>query len=324
MRTHGADACRTIRTFMMNNLIIRSLTIFLSSLYLFSCNNDIFVDRDGMETDNYATVDGDGGYAEFSISRKGLKRISVGDWYSGSDGPVYYNKHGDEIPSDYPASELSKIVFESKYISYSISIDHDHGRLSFTCNENLSEQEYTEIIRLEYDYTTRFINITILPGAKLNLVSVDYNDGISVTNPSETIIHTFGYNNSSSLTQTYEFYPLSYAKTLGRVVSYEWGIHDDAVMPVLFYDNEGWSLKDQMITIGEYYSANPVDWDIKKSIEIPPHSKVKIHTIITYSSASAEGTMTFENPKTGSRYSCPFNCKASSPAKYEIAVEDEN
>lgn len=132
------------------------LLLSISLSLLCGCNSDVFVDE--MPDDLSATIEADGGEAEFSIATKHLKWITLD--VLGGVAPTYYDTEGNIADFDIPASRLGKIVFATW--NTELEITKSGRRITVRSVKAPSATYFTWSIRLEYSYTVKFINVEIL------------------------------------------------------------------------------------------------------------------------------------------------------------------
>lgn len=297
--------------------------IILLSLSLGACNSDIFIDGPVLPEESFVTIDGDGGEASFTIPVKGLKYVSIDRMSDEARYFTWYNKAGDVIPEYSPASELHEIVFETQIIMFTLTLDGSH--LHFKSIENCSMNEYNEIIRLEYDYGTRFININILPGRKREVAKVDYQGSLTITPDAEIKERSYiTYNNSSAVAQRMKIWPyLNFQATAVVNAAQSWAKYETIDMPLPVFEDGEWKLRQvDDVMIGSYCLLNFDDEAEEDEVIIPPHSNVRIITIVTLSSAEGYGSITFRNPVSGRESSTIFTCKTKWPTSYDIRIEN--
>lgn len=151
---------------------IIDIIIVTFAVAIFSgCNNDIFVDAPE-DTSGIITgsVEGDGGQIEFKVSVKGLEYISFDLAYENRQYCSFYGTDGDRIDYKSPASKIGKIVFDDGLLSYELI--KKGNRLIFTCLENPYNFKTTVVIRLDYGFSIKLIELDLLPGKDLKLSDV--------------------------------------------------------------------------------------------------------------------------------------------------------
>ena len=146
--------------------VVAACIIFLSS----GCNNDVFLDEPDIPEITEATIEGDGGEADFVIPTNGLEHISLDVFSDNLQFCTYYNTAGDISDSKIAASELGRIVYESFFHKLEIIKNGKKLTIRSICETAQSNDNWT--LRLEYTYGVRFIEFTVLPGRPLTLSGI--------------------------------------------------------------------------------------------------------------------------------------------------------
>jgi len=287
-----------------------------------ACNDGVFVDgvADAPELTE-ATVGGDGDEVTFGIQTRGLLAVSV-DHTSDFRGVTCHDRDGNEIPEDSPASQLARISVRA--ISLSYDIDLDGSRLTLRTIEHPDQYEANVAIRLEYDYTVKYIHVAVLPGKPLALVAVDYDGGIDIT-PGGDAPATFTYDNRTSLPQIYLARPWFGKQGRGMVdVADQWAHYLQVEMSVPASASDGsWAFgAPRGVSLGATFYTSPRDPDFGVPVEIAPHSQVCILTTVAFTTATARGRMTFRAPVSGAEYTTAFVVEVTEPTDYEITLSD--
>ncbi|MBD5225964.1 MAG: hypothetical protein HDS68_08425 [Bacteroidales bacterium] len=297
------------------------IPIFACIITLMSaCNHDIFLDGPELPDYTYATVAGDGGTTSFEISTAGLTHITFDLFSDYSKYCTYYDRNGREIASDSPASELGSIVFENQYIGYEL-IKHGN-KITFISIENSSSENHISI-RLEYDYTVKFIEIDIERGKKLELIAVEYGE-LKINDAAETYTQWFSYENDGPVSQIFYWYPYIRYQASTLVESPDQWIRGDFVtlsLPV-YIDGEWKLMESESIRIGTRRTTYRPDYKTPVPIEVPPYSSITLASDVLYSRCQIEGVMTFRNPVSKRQHTARFQCDALYPAANEIRIED--
>jgi len=297
--------------------------VFVVGLFFAACNDDVFVD-DYVPADSLeATIDGDGGEATIEIPMKKLERISV-DRYDGMKQFKCYDRDGEEIPADSPASAIAKIVFESIWLNYEICVDGDALRIKSI--ENCSGSNFLEYIRLEYAYATRFIKVNIKAGKEMCLKNCRYDGGIDIVENAGTRSERESFSNAGHIEQSFDVYPMVQAQSYayGMITTEDkWVKSFTLRMPVLQY-RDGWVLETckEEISAGEKYRMTIPNLLDKVTVPAPPNTKVVVTAEVTLTTARAGGVMTFRAPVSGKEYDVPFKCEAIFPKGYDLKIED--
>lgn len=306
-----------VRLFPLQGLICLLATL------LVACNDGVFVDEDLPADDVKTSIDGDGGEAKFNISMKHLQSISI-DRYDGMAQFKCYDRSGQEIPPDSPLADLHKIAYESIWLNYEIIIDGNAIKIKSI--ENCSTSDFTESIRLEYSYATRFIKVTIKAGQPMYLENCRYADDIEVVENAGTRSERKSFNNAGHIDQTLEVYPMIQAQSqaYGKVTPSEtWVKGFKIIMPVLQYRGDGWVIETfkEEFWPGEKYRMSIPNLLDKVSVPVPPLTKAVITSEVTMTTARAHGVMTFRAPVSHKVHTVDFKCEAVYPKSYDIKIE---
>lgn len=299
---------------------------FLTFAFLLAgCNNSIFLDEPNMPEETYATIEGDGGEVTFKIPLNGLEHFGF-DLFSESEKYCkYFNLDGDVIDKKSPASEVSRILFETDFTKIEIVKDGSGLKVISTCQTSQYEGHWS--IRLEYSYGVRFIDIEVLPGKPLKRLGIDYPDGITVCEKQTITTDRFGYNNNGPVPQTYEIRP--YLNEFFSILvepdrNGSWIKNDPITMEVPYYENGIWQFKQiEGIRPGDTYKIARPDRKLKVDVEIPANFNVDIFTDIIYTRAEANGVMTFFNEILDRRINVFFKVTSRYPENYEIRINEK-
>lgn len=302
---------------MMKKSIMPFLVLLL---VLAGCNDDVFIDGPQMPDEISATIEGNGGEAEFTLQTKGLQRISLDVTSSGMKNCTFYDRNGAKADSDIPASELGKIVFASR--NSWVEIIKDGKRLIFRSIEQPMNMVDHWSVRLDYDYTVKFIEIAVTPGKPRELVGVEYTTDMKVTDAAEVKTRRWGMTNNGSVTQKLEVWPYLQEEASVTVTPRQtWANGDTVMMSVPWYEDGSWMMKPRRVRLDVraiYYRP-----DQKKivDVDVPPYSKVVVFTDVTYSRAEANGKIIFRNPVSDRRDTLDFTCVSLYPVSYENRIE---
>jgi len=286
------------------------------SVWIFTaCNNDIFVD-DPTPSVTEMVIEGDGGESTVTFQPKGLKWIGF-DVIGATIG-TYYNSNGDQIPSDSPADQVARIKFENIQISLDIYINGN--RLTVKCTEHMSVSDWNTYLRLDYGYTTIFIGLKVLAGMPGDIIAIEYDRDISITEeiPFQKIFH-----NKGPAMISLEIQP--YLTTQANVIvepEASWARYADVEIPLPTYVNGRWELGEKkkiQLATNNYYYPSSIDRMMKVPVDIPPYSEMKYH--VTFSTIVMHGNMTFRSP-TGREFNAPFKCTATEPISYEVFINE--
>ncbi len=286
------------------------------------CNNDIFIDGPEMPDYSYAQVAGDGGTVSFEISTTGLKLINFDLFSENKKYCKYFNRNGEEISPYSPASELGSIVFENHHVKY--VLEKKGNRLTFTSLENSSSENHLSI-RLEYDYTVKFIEIEIERGQPLEMICVEY-DNMKINDRAKKDVQTYKFTNYGPINQTLNWYPYSHNQASVIVEPDEdWIRGDFVIIPLPAYSDGKWKLEETgSIRLGTKMSFYRSDYMNPVPIELPPYANIVLISNVIYSMCQVEGSMTFRNPVSGRIHQTGFMCEALYPTDYEIRIDYED
>lgn len=306
------------------NRILAILSALTMVVVCFSaCNGDVFIDGPDLPQDNFVTIEGDGGSARMEIPVRGLQLITI-DNISSSSAFTYYNRSGEIVGEDCPASELARISFESMSLSYYITFERDI--LTFTGVENMSESEVNIILRLEYDYMTRFITLSLLPGKPMEQVSVRYDPTYMYEDSAMFKTYSMRVSNGSSNPATIQVSP--FLNQNGAYIvepDVLWARYSRVEMPVPIYKEGKWMLSDVFAFNMSERNANYLgDETLSVPVSVPPMSICEVETELIFAKAIATGTITFEAPVSGRQMSVGFRCESLQPVSYNLTVQDAN
>ena len=289
-----------------------------------ACNNDVFIEDPELSEDVEATIEGDGGEATFRIQTKGLERVSI-EHVSDATGYTCYNKNGEEIPENSPVSELARINFTGIYTVFDVNIEGD--RLTVQSMEYSGEWGHVITIRLEYaSWIVRFIEVKVLPGAPMELVRTDYDEGFDVNDAHKTSERVMKATNNGPQPVKIEFKPWLAMQANAKVVAADsWvnfiGRPVDVRLPT--YVDGRWVLGPEMnirLDVKTYYS--PRDWNVTVPVEIPANSTVNVVSTVTFGDAGSRGTFLFRIPVSAREFASRFTCEVVEPLSYEISIRD--
>ncbi len=297
--------------------------LLLCILAISGCNDTVFIDDDDLSSDyTEVEIEGDGGEATLTVSTKDLLNISID--YFGRTPYKYYNANGEEIPENSPASELYRIA--GHFTMQDFEVVKTGNKLTFRSVENCLLTDDNITIRLEYTYTTKFIHLRILKGKPLQLVNTVYTTTEpEVNDMADMRTSTYRFTNNGPIDQIFEVRPyLTGHHTLSVIVEEGWAKHISVNIPVLWYIGNEWGFKDQGLRLGNDYDWTPYNYNTTVNVSIPANSTAKITAIQCYTSAKAEGVITFRKPVTGTELTTRFVCISKFPYKYDIKVDEVN
>ncbi|MDO5524725.1 MAG: hypothetical protein Q4F85_01390 [Prevotella sp.] len=306
---------------------MRQLLVFFALpvlLLVAGCNDDVFLDESYMP-DNVVkyTIEGDGGETTFTIPTKGLERVSLDVFSESERNCTYYNAAGDIVDRYSPASEVSRIVFETIFTRFEL---HRQGKTLTVKNQYNSFDYGSWTIRLEYSYGVRFIYVTVLPGKPMRLLEVVYHpDGMKIDDRAKVKTKRFGFNNASPLPQILEVRPYldeTYSILVEPEDKNSWVIGKRLNMEVPVYEDGSWQMKETSLIPGFSSTYSKKEYLMKVDVDVPAYSNVNIFTDIIYGQAKSSGYMTFLNEVLNRKLTVNFTVTSLYPTAYEIRTED--
>ena len=305
----------------MRSLFI-SLFAFLAAS-LCGCNNDIFIDEPDWEDFNDITIEGDGGEAYLIIPTKDLEHFEFDLMSESKRYCTYYNAHGDIIDPNSPASEISRIVFETRFDKLELIKEGSGLTIRSICSTSQYDSHW--IIRLEYTYGVRFVKFTVLPGKPLHLVEVVYDDMV-IDDRAKVSSFREGFTNNGPLPQTLTIRPYlnELASILVEPVAWSSWLNGKRFdMPVPMYVNGEWVITPKKgIQPGNRFTYEGPDRFTKIEIDIPEYSSVNVFTDVVYSGAKVTGCMVFHNEVLDLTFSEDIKVTSLYPVSHEIRIED--
>lgn len=291
---------------------------------LCGCNSDIFIDEPDWEDFKEITIEGDGGEATLHIPTKDLKHFGFDLMSESKPYCTYYNAEGDIIGSDSPASEITLIVFETKFRKLELRKEGSGLTIRSICATSQDDSHW--IIRLEYTYGARSIEFTVLPGRPLRLVEVVYDDMV-IDDRAKVSSLREGFTNNGPLPQTLTIRPYlnELASILVEPVAWSSWLNGERFdMPVPMYVNGEWVIKPKNgIRPGNRFTYEGPDRFTKIDIEIPEYSSVNIFTDVVYSGVKVSGCMVFHNEILDLTFSEDIKVTSLYPVRHEIRIEDK-
>ena len=300
-----------------------SLFAFIA-IHLCGCNSDIFIDEPDWDDYKDITVEGDGGDADLIIPTKALEHFSIDAMSESEKYYTYYNAQGDIISSKSPASEITRIVFDTRFSKLELCKDGSRVTVKSICNTNDYPSNY--VIRLEYSYGVRFIKLTVQPGRPLRLVEVAYDDMV-IDDRAKVSSFRDGFTNNGPLPQIFTIYP--YLNELASVLvepdyRYSWLQGERFDMPVPMYVNGEWVIMPKKgIRPGTTFKYDGPDCFTEINIEVPEYSSVNVFTDVVYSGAKVSGCMVFHNEILDLTFSEDIKVTSLYPVSHEIRIEDK-
>lgn len=307
---------------------MRRIYYWLFALIAFAfsgCNSDIFLDEPDMSEYQEITIDGDGGEASFTVSTKNLDHFGFDLMSSNQQYCHYYDDHGEIIDSKSPASEIRRIVFETRFTKIELLRDGSDFTVKSICNTSEYDTKWT--IRLEYSYGVRFVEVKVLPGRPIQLVEVVYNDDMITNDRAKVSNFRYGFHNDGPLPQTFTVRPYlnELASILVEPLDYygAWTLGDSFTMPVPVYVNGEWSFQTKEgIRPGNNYTYEGPNRFTTVDVEVSPYSHVNVFTDVVYTGARVTCQMVFLNEVLDLTFSANFNVTSFYPLGHEIRIED--
>ncbi len=290
----------------------------IALLILQACNNDIFINEDETPSNISVSVEGDYGEAMVPLHTKNLKSLHF-DGLETSSNLVYYDSGGNEISKDSPFNMISRIIYESKWCNYEISVGKDGLRIKTYGNS--SGYPWNIAIRLEYTYTVSFINIQIECGKDAEIVGITYEEEIHQKGVSyDAHYPTYINKNDNEWTVWIGAMYISYKVD----PEYDWANYRNVTMRLPEYHGSCWMYgpeRDIRLEASEsLLMDNPPE---RVPVVIAPGTTVRIKNIVTYQDAYAEGVVTFRNPVTKEDYPCRYRTTVSVPVANNVSVDEQ-
>ncbi|MDE5870490.1 MAG: hypothetical protein K2H22_00880 [Muribaculaceae bacterium] len=302
--------------------VYKILFAFLA-VALFGCNSDIFIDEPDWEDYEDITIEGDGGVADLVIPTKDLEHFGFDLMSDSKPYCTYFNAQGDIIDPNSPASEIARIVFETRFRRLELCKDDSRLTIRSICQTSQNDSHW--VIRLEYTYGSRSIEFTVLPGRPLRLVEVTYDDMV-VDDRAKVSNFREGFTNNGPLPQTVTIRP--YLNELASILvepiaRNSWLNGERFDMPVPIYVNEEWVIRPKNgIRPGSRFTYEGPDRFTRIDIDIPEYSSVSIFTDVVYSGAKVSGCMVFRNEILDLTFSEDIKVTSFYPIRHEIRIED--
>lgn len=312
---------------MLNIKAFISIVLSMFVLLLTSgCNSDIFLDEDPTADGLYNSIAGDGGVVEYTFSTERLVNIRLDEWCANKNNYVIYDKLGNLTDADVPAADFGKIVYEDDFRHWELCKEGKSLKMQSMENADLSLLSFTIIVRLEYDYITKFIEVEILPGEKVKPVAVNYTSGIEVEEQLEVVTsREIRFDNKSDVDQTAYVYPY-----LGKPIKYYTNLlaeNTDSYkgqqinLDVPAWVDGEWVQVNKKMSLGGYEPYARPDVYVKQSVTIPANTCVDVYTDVTYSMAKITGVIEYELPVSHRKHFVDFLCVTHYPISAEIRVE---
>ena len=299
------------------------LCVFLLSLSFVSCNSDLFVeDKTPLETS--FTIEGDGGSCVARFHPEGLQGIYINSVY-GSD-VSYYDRDGNQILKNSPVSEIARINYTTMRRIMDVYIDGD--KMTVHSTENASTFAIDFVVRLDYGYTTEFIEVEVLPGKPMEITSVGYiMDQLQANDNAEVRHSTIHYNNNGSLPARIHVKPYQAAQGYCELTTdRDFGVweYTEGHGELLTLINGSWTtwMPEWPIRLNSKMGYFPLGIDRQTSVpvDIPPHSSADVVCSVRYAAAKVACHVHFRNPESGRETFILASCVVLEPADYEIEI----
>ena len=290
---------------------------------LAACNNDIFIDDTRLE-ETEATIDGDGGKHTFRIKSKGLREIWL-DAYPYNGAFEYYNRKGEYISPESPASQVARIRCYA--VDFEFNIYLDGNNLTIISTENsLNRDDTTVVIRLEYKDSSQSIYVTITPGKPMEFTGVVYKFNEAENNGYSSSTFATNYNNSTDSELHVKVCPYSSAQSsILLQPNLDWAINMQGEVPLPVYSNNQWTLSEpRLIQLGtvRYYPPGNVDTQLEVPLTIPPQQHVRVTATVTFMKAVIPFIIITRNPVSESEIMSQGKCTITEPVSYEITTQN--
>ncbi len=314
---------------VMNCKTLSHLIIVILSITLAGCNDDIFVSRepDRQTYEDEATIAGDGGTHTFTLQSTGLKSIEAVPY---QDCFIYYFNHdGDDIASDSPVNEISRISYRLIGFELNIDIDDAGSTVTATCNENIIFDTTISIyLSLEYKYSTVTLQINVTPGTQAQLVDVEYDfSSVSPSYIPPVRQHTFNttYNNPTDKPLVAGVNPKNYVTATAQLTTgVTWASNLSGSVKLPTFNGSSWSTTDRKeIQLGRPFNYIPARFETDEivSVTVPPNESIRVTVTTNYIVAEIPIVLTIRSPFTDTQIWAYGNCKTTEPVSYEISTQ---
>lgn len=303
-------------------LQLRLLSVCATVCLLTACNGDLFVDKVDIPPMTEVAIEGDGGEYHFPFPAKGLKQISV-DLF-GDRNLTYLGHDGEELdPKLASPADLVEIRYTSVLLSYSIQVKTNS--LTVHTLENAASEAQQVTVRLSYDYEVKFLVLNIEAGKPLEMVRMEYDERLEVTDRYKTKSKKTRFANNTSQTQRVKSTNpyMGFQGVIFVTPAEQWADYQNVCMTLPTYTEGKWTwgrAKDIQLKSSFYYQ--PKSWSEEKYVEIPPNSIVDIVTDVYFSKAVSHGQMTFRTPTSGRLHTTRFEAETIEPVDYEVTVKN--
>lgn len=303
---------------MTKSHIINIIISFALALIAAGCNNDIFVENSHPSPADIE-LEGDGGEATVHYLSKGL--LWLGFDLLGGNQADYFDRNGNIISSDSPVSDIDRIILEKT--GYIIQVDVERDKLVFHCIEFWnSANPHQLIFRLDYGYTSEFVNVLLLPGSGIEITNINYNDYISEINgPENKSVRSATYTNNSEHPARVIVRPFVGEEAKLRLITEDSELRSQTIdMHVPVYSNGDWHIGDKRtLKVGatEYYIPAGIDVEENVKIEVGPGETVEIVCTVYRVIGKLSGDLHFRTPS-GRNFMSFFDIIVSEPVSYEV------
>lgn len=306
-------------------ILLRVLPILLIAMALAGCNNQVFVDVPEISDGATIEIEGDGGVAVFEISTKHLMNITLGAYSVNAPFVHYYNSAGEEIPSDSPASEISRIMLDNDLVS--IAVERKGAVFTVRSICNVQDEAFECKLRFQYDYGPREYSLEVLPGSPLIFAETIYEEEMKITDRADCKTRKETFRNDSPAAQTFIVYPYLNRRPSVIVIpdaGPSWANDVTVSMQVPVYMGDQWEIQHiDGIRIGypNYYPGP--DQMSEWGIPVPSYTTTIVTSDVWFTRAVAKGEMHFLNGILDRMIIVPFTAISLYPNELEITLEDE-
>ena len=308
---------RIMRTLFLQ---LRLLSVCATVCLLTACNGDLFVDKVDIPPMTEVAIEGDGGEYHFPFPAKGLRQISV-DLFDDRN-LTYLGHDGEELdPKLASPADLVEIRYTSVLLSYSIQVKTNS--LTVHTLENATSEAQQVTVRLSYDYEVKFLVLNIEAGKPLEMVRMEYDEHLEVTDRYKTKSKKTRFANNTSQTQRVKSTNVGFQGVTLVTPAEQWADYQNICMTLPTYTEGKWMLgsaKDIQLKTSLYYNLK--SWSEEKYVEIPPNSIVDIVTEVYFSKAVLHGQMTFRTSTSGRLHTTRFEAETIEPVDYEVTVKN--
>lgn len=290
-----------------------------------SCSND----HDMPEIPDLAdpiTIDGNGGSGNITFTSKGLKSIS----FSNSEGvyaeTLLYSNNGQQLPANTAVSDIAKIVYESPL--FLLNVEIKGSELHITSIDNTLPDYLRIEMKLDYGYATATTKIIVSPGSPIGFKSVSYDLSNAKASTEAIKSPILTASNEGASTSSLTLQPLKDAWSTTTLTPEEkWADGVTLFCNVPWYVDEKWSVNTNEeigMWLGKpvsYHSAADPK-DVTTSIDLPPHSTLKVQTVVNYQTLTAPFSMVLVQPNSKKEWTVDGTCTVKQPYDWDVVIND--